>query len=91
MTDHASPATRLHDVVVVQEQTRAEWRAGDGSIRDRHVVVRAGRMPPPPSFFAVRAATYSVRATDGAGRSRHFPHLTLLADESRPPQEYVFD
>ena len=88
--DHSSPATRLHDVVVVHEQTRVEWRAAGGAIRNGRIVVRAGRRAPPDGLFTARA-TYSVHATDGAERVRHFPHLTLSEADSRPPQEYVFE
>ena len=89
MMDHASPATRLHDVVVVQEQTHAEWRAGRGAIRSGRVVILPNDAPP-DGFFGPRA-TYSVRATDGANRTRVFPNLSLSEETSRPPKEYVFD
>lgn len=88
MTDHASPATRLHDVVVVQEQTHAEWRAGRGAIRGGRVIILPSDAPP-DSFLGARA-TYSVRATDGANRARVFPNLSL-SEDSCPPEEYVFD
>ena len=86
MTDHTSPATRLHAVVVVHEQSHLEWRAGRGAIRAGRVVVIA-KAAPPNDFFAA-CATYSVRALDGGNRSRCFPNLTLTAQKGR---EYVFD
>lgn len=89
MMDHASPATRLHDVVVVQEQTHAEWRAGRGAIRSGRVVILP-KAAPPDGFFADRA-TYTVRATDGGNRTRVFPSLSLSRQDSSPPKEYVFD
>ena len=89
MTDHPSPATRLHDVVVVQEQSHAEWRADRGAIR-KGLVVILPRDGPPAGFFCPRA-TYSVRATDGGNRTRVFPNLSLSQETSRPPKEYVFD
>jgi hypothetical protein len=89
MMDHASPATRLHDVVVVQEQTHAEWRAGRGAIRNGRVVVLPHAAP--PDGFLTARATYSIRATDGGNRARVFPSLSLSDEASRPPKEYVFD
>jgi hypothetical protein len=89
MMDHASPATRLHDVVVVQEQTHVEWRASRGEIRHGRVIVVPGTAPP-DGFFAEKA-TYCIRATDGGGRARVFPSLALSSEDSRPPTEYVFD
>ena len=89
MTDHASPATRLHDVVVVQEQTRAEWRAGRGAIRNGRVVVLPGAAAP-DGFFGTKS-TYRIRATDGGNRVRVFPNLSLSQQDSSPPKEYVFD
>jgi hypothetical protein len=89
MMDHASPATRLHDVVVVHEQTHVEWRASSGEIRHGRVIV-VSRTAPPDGFFAAKA-TYCVRATDGGDRVRVFPHLALSLADSRPPSEYVFD
>ena len=88
MSDHPSPATRLHDVVVVQEQTHAEWRAGRGAIRNGRVIILP-RGAPPDGFLAERA-TYCIKATDGGNRARLFPSLALAPD-SDPPQEYIFD
>ena len=90
MNDPASPATQLHAVLVVHDQTRAEWRAGRATIRNGRIVVRAGRADPPAGLFDRPGATYSIRAVDGADRARCFPHL-VLARDSRPPKEYVFD
>jgi hypothetical protein len=89
MMDHPSPATRLHDVVVVHEQTHVEWRASRGEIRRGRVIV-VSRADPPEGFFAARA-TYCVRAIDGGDRARVFSNLALSLEDSRPPKEYVFD
>ena len=86
MNGYTSPATRLLEVVVVQEQTHAEWRAGQGAIRGGRVVVLPKKAPP-AGFFAARA-TYSIRAIDGGNRVRCFPNLTLAQKKSK---EYVFD
>lgn len=91
MNDHASPATRLHDVVVVHDQNHQQWRAAGGEIRHGRIVVLCGRTHPPEGFFDVAAATYSIQAVDGANRARRFPNLVLALGESRPPKEYVFD
>jgi len=91
MNDHASPATRLHDVVVLHDQSHQQWRAAGGEIRLGRIVIRAGRSHPPEGFFGMAAATYSIQAIDGANRARRFPNLVLAHGDSRPPKEYVFD
>lgn len=80
------PATRLHQVVVVHEQSGAVWNAGDARIRDGRLVVPAGS--PPTGFFEHSAATFRLEAIDGGGRARRFPNLVLV---SRSAEEYVFD
>ena len=91
MNDHASPATRLHDVVVLHDQTHEQWRAAGGEIRNGRIVVAGGRSRQPEGFFDIPAATYTIQATDGANRARRFPNLVLAHHHSRPPKEYVFD
>jgi len=81
-----SPATSLREVVVVQDQTHAEWRAGQGAIRGGRVIVLPKKAPP-DGFFAAKA-TYSIRALDGGNRIRCFPNLILAQQLSK---EYVFD
>ena len=81
-----SPATRLHDVVVVNEQSGARWRADSAHIREGRIVVLAEKAQ--PSFFAHPAATFRIEAVDAAGRTRRFPNLVLM---SRTAKEYVFD
>ena len=80
------PATRLHDVVVVNEQSGAAWRTGSASIRDGRIVVPAAKVP--EGFFDHAAATYRIEAIDGGNRSRRFPNCVLI---SRTSKEYVFD
>jgi hypothetical protein len=80
------PATRLHHVVVVNEQSGAVWNAGHARIRDGRLVVPAGQ--PPARFFEQPAATFRIEAVDGGGRVRRFPNLVLV---SRSSEEYVFD
>lgn len=91
MNDQASPATRLHDVLVVHDQNQQQWRAAGGEIRRGRIVVRCGRSQPPAGFFERAAATYSIQAIDGGNRARRFPNVVLAPGESRPPKEYVFD
>ena len=79
------PATRLHHVVVVHEQSGAAWRAEQASIRDGRIVIAA---PPPEGFLEHAAATYRIDALDGGGRARLFTNLVLV---SRSGLEYVFD
>lgn len=90
MSEPASPATQLRAVLVVQDQTRAEWHAGKATIRNGRIIIVAGRADPPAGLFSAAAATYSIQAVDGADRRRSFANLALSRD-SHPPQEYVFD
>ena len=84
MNGHASPATQLHDVRVVNEQTGAAWYPAAATIEAGAIVIRlaARGTTPPAQFFARRAATFPITATDGGGRSRHFPHAAFAADRS---------
>ena len=88
MNERASPATRLHDVVIVHEQSGAQWRAGSATIRDGRIVIPAGKHAPPTGFFDDLAATFRIHARDGADRVRRFPNLVRIAST---PAEYVFD
>jgi len=80
------PATRLHRVVVVHEQSGASWRAGRARIRNGRIVVAAAS--PPDGFFDHAAATYRIEAVDGGNRIRRFPNLVL---KDRTQKEYIFD
>jgi hypothetical protein len=87
-TAAASPATTLHDVVVTNEQTRAEWRAGRASIDRGRIVVSAKR--PPGEIFDRPASTYTILALDGGDRVRRFPSVSLDRIASEPGKRYVF-
>ena len=80
------PATRLHRVVVVHEQSGTAWRAGRARIRNGRIVVAAAATP--EGFFDHPAATYRIEAVDGANRVRRFPNLVLI---DRSAKEYIFD
>jgi len=80
------PATRLHHVVVVHEQSGALWRAPDSRIREGRIVVPAAALP--EGFLDHPAGTYRVEAVDGGNRSRLFTNLILV---TRAEGEYVFD
>jgi hypothetical protein len=82
-----SPATTLHDVVVTNEQTRAEWRAGRAFIEHGRIVLPAKH--PPPTLFA-RASTYTVVARDGAERLRRFSGVVFDEGASEEGKRYVF-
>jgi hypothetical protein len=86
MNDLTSPATRLHDVVVIHEQSGAMWNAGRAAIRGGRIVVPAGKAP--ASFFDYPAATFRIEAVDAANRVRRFPNVALA---DRNAEEYVFD
>jgi hypothetical protein len=78
----------MHDVVVVHEQSGAQWRAGTACIRGGHIVIAIRKHLPPKSFFDDPVATFLIHALDGADRVRRFPNLVLI---TRTPSEYVFD
>jgi len=86
-----SPATRLHDVVVVNDQSHAEWRVAKAAIDGGKIVIAAAR--PPRDFFANPSSTYTIAALDGGGRARKFVSVTL--DRAASPRDcprdfYVF-
>ena len=88
MNDQASPATTLHDVLVVHDQSGTTWLAARATIRAGRIVVAISRATPPEGFFDRPTSTYSIRALDGGDRVRTFPHVTLA---SRSARELVFD
>ena len=83
----ASPATTLHDVVVTNEQTRAEWRAGRASIEQGRIVVAAKGSP---ATLLARASTYTIVAVDGGNRLRRFSSVTFDEGASVEGKRYVF-
>lgn len=83
-----SPATSLHDVLVTNEQTRAEWRAGRASIDKGRIVIFAKRLP--PDFARHSAATYTIVALDGGERMRCFEGVTFDPQTSVEGKRYVF-
>jgi hypothetical protein len=87
-TATASPATTLHDVVVTNEQTRAEWRAGRASIDRGRIVVFAKH--PPAEILDRPASTYTILAVDGGDRVRRFPSVALDRQATEPGKRYVF-
>ncbi|HYH07204.1 MAG TPA: hypothetical protein VEK11_09130 [Thermoanaerobaculia bacterium] len=68
-----SPATVLHDVVVMNEQTRVSWHAGHASIDNGAIVVKVNkRTTPPEGMFERAASTFTIVAADGGQRMRRF-------------------
>ena len=89
--DRTSPATRLHDVLVQNEQTGVQWRAARGAIDGGQIVVTSTRATrPPASLFDDPRRTFTIVARDGGERVRNFPHTRYLTDRSAPPARYVF-
>jgi len=84
-----SPATRLHDVVVVHDQSGAEWRAAKAAIERGSIVIGAS-VQPPPDFFANPSSTYTIAALDGGHRIRKFVSITLDRKATVPRRRYVF-
>lgn len=85
----SSPATQLHEVVVIHEQTREEWRAGRATIELGRIIVAGSRLRPIAATESP-AATFTITALDGGNRRRSFPNVKLDRDASRPPRRYVF-
>jgi hypothetical protein len=81
MTATSSPATTLHDLVVTNEQTRAQWRAGHASIEAGRIIVRC-RTAPPEELLGTGSATFTIVATDGANRTRRFDSVVVDANAS---------
>jgi hypothetical protein len=91
MSPPRPPATSLHDVVVMNEQTRAEWRAGRASIEAGLIVIASSpQAAPPPGLLERLGATFTLVAIDGADRLRRFPHVVYTQAESAPPGKFVF-
>lgn len=87
----SAPATRFHDVIVINDQTHAEWHARRGRVYEGRIEVAGGDGDePPPDFFASRAHTFTVTAQDGGGRTRSFPHLTVDQARTFLPSIVVF-
>lgn len=85
----SSPATRLHDVVVVHDQSRVEWHARTGEIDGGRIVVHASPSPP-RGFFANPSGTYTIAALDGGDRARRFASVTLDRGAAKTSDRYVF-
>ena len=91
MAAATSPATRLHDVVVVNEQSGVRWRAGTAMIDGGRIVVELPRATRPPAeLLAKPSSTYAISALDGGNRARHFPNVTFDPAASIPKRRYVF-
>jgi hypothetical protein len=71
-----SPAATLLDLVVTNEQTRAEWRAGHASIEGGRIIVPVSG-PPPPVIVDTPTSTFTIVARDGGGRARRFPDVKV--------------
>ena len=83
----ASPATRMHDVVVINDQTGARWLAPVASISGGLIVVTG---LPPRGFLDNPTNTFTVSAEDGGGRRRSFRYVTLERSASKPPTDFAF-
>jgi hypothetical protein len=84
-----SPATQLHEVVVIHEQTRETWSAGRATIEQGRIIVAGSRLRPFRAW-ETPAATFTITALDGGNRRRSFPNVKLDREASRPPRRYVF-
>jgi hypothetical protein len=86
-----SPATELHEVTVIHEQTRKQWCASRAAIDRGRIVVAGSRIQfPPEGMFDGPTSTFTVTAIDGAGRARRYSNVVFDRGASRPPRVYVF-
>ena len=91
MTAAPSPATRLREVVVVNEQSGVQWRAGTAMIDGGRIVVEIpAATRPPAEMLANASSTYTICALDCGDRSRRFVNITLDFAASSPRERYVF-
>ena len=91
MTHHPSPATRLHDVVVVNEQTGVRWQIKTARIDAGRIVIESPPAPRPPSGMLYNASsTFTITALDGGDRARRFQNITFDRASSVPKRRYVF-
>ena len=81
MSATSSPATTLHDLVVTNEQTRAQWRAGRASIEAGRIIVPC-RTAPPEELLGTPTSTFTITATDGGNRTRRFEGVVIDATAS---------
>jgi hypothetical protein len=87
----SAPATRFHDLVVINDQTHAEWLAQRGRVYEGRIeVAGADGSEPPPDFFASRSHTFTVVARDGADRVRSFRNLSVDPARTVLPNLVVF-
>jgi hypothetical protein len=86
MNPARSPAATLLDLVVTNEQTRAQWRAGSASIEGGRIVVPVKTVPP-PAVLDIPTSTFTIVARDGGGRSRRFPDVKV---DELSPKRVVF-
>ena len=85
----SATATTLHEVVVMNEQTRVQWCAGRASISNGLIVV-APKSAPPPGLLDRTASTFTITAVDSGGRSRCFQNVTMDAAATEPPKRFTF-
>jgi len=91
MSDHASPATRLVDVVVTHDQSGTRWRASSAAIRSGRIIVSATPATAPPrGLLDNPASTFTITGVDGARRARLFPYVKHDPQASEPPLRYAF-
>lgn len=84
-----SPATQLHDLVVVNEQSGVEWRVANATIDGGRIVILSA-VEPPRRLLSSTSATFTIRAVDGGERVRRFAGVTLDRAATLPQRQYVF-
>ena len=91
MTHAPSPATRLHDVVVINEQTGVRWQAGTARIDAGRIVIESPPRPRPPADLLLNPSnTFTIAALDGGERARRFQNVKFCPASSIPRQRYEF-
>ncbi|HEX2831720.1 MAG TPA: hypothetical protein VHW00_01825 [Thermoanaerobaculia bacterium] len=82
----------LHDIVIIHDQTHAEWRACHATIRAGRIVVAAGTPAdtPPDDLLGLRGATFTIVARDSSERTRRYAQVTVDRERSTLPIQIVF-
>jgi hypothetical protein len=83
----------LHDVVIIHDQSRAEWQARRATIRDGRIVVapRSTHDAPPADLLEERTATFTIIGRDSGERTRRYSQVKFDREGSTLPMQIVFD
>lgn len=78
----------LHDVLIIHDQSRTEWRARRATIREGQIVIAAGIEI---DVLENPVATFTIVARDTGGRTRRYDQVKFDSATSTPPAKIVFE